>query len=102
MQAAIDEDVALSNCEVAAEIAHVFEVDYEWEDTEDISKEMDDVIARYKYAEVDEVLGGVLIPTEDAKLVAVADGKFAEPIKCTDSLMNVIAERLPKAANPTA
>ena len=102
VQAAIDENVALSNWEVAAEIAHVFEVDYEWEDTDDISDEMYDTVPAYKYAELDEVLGGVLAPTEAAKLVAVADGKFADPIKCTDSLMNVIAERLPKPANPTA
>ena len=102
VQAAIDENVELSNWEVAAEIAHVFEVDYEWEDTDDISDEMYDAVPAYKYAELDEVLGGVLAPTEDAKLVAVEDGKFADPIKCTDSLMNVIAERLPKPANPTA
>ena len=102
VQAAIDEGILLSNWEVAAEIAHVFEVDYDWEDTEDISLEMDDCVPAYKYAEVDEVLGGVLKPTDEAKLVAVEDGKLAEPLKCTDSLMNVIAERLPKAANPTA
>ena len=102
VQAAIDEDVDLSNWEVAAEIAHIFEVDYEWEDTEDISREMDDNVPAYKHAELDEVLGGVLAPSADAKLVAVADGKFADPVKCTDSLMNVISERLPKPANPTA
>lgn len=102
VQAAIDEDVALSNWEIAAEIAHVFEVDYQWEDTEDISAEMDDTVPAYKYAEVGEVLGGVLIPAEGAKLVAVEDGRFADKIKCTDSLMNVISERIPKPANPTA
>ncbi len=101
VEAAINEDVVLSNWEVAAEIAHVFEVDYTWEDTEDISIEMDDEIPAYKYAEIGEVLGGVLVPA-DAKLVAVADGAFADPIKCTDSLMNVIAERLPKPVKPTA
>ena len=34
--------------------------------------------------------------------VAVEGNTFAEPLACTDSLMNVIAERLPKPANPTA
>lgn len=102
VQAAIEEDVALSNWEVAAEIAHVFEVDYQWEDTEDISAEMDDMVPAYKYAEVGEVLGGVLVPAGDAKLVAVKDGEFADKLNCTDSLMNVICERLPKPANPTA
>lgn len=102
VQAAIDEGIGLSNWEVAAEIAHVYEVDYDWEDTEDISMEMDDAVPAYKYAEIDEVLGGVLTPSEDAKLVAAADDKFSDPIKCTDSLMNVIKERIPKPANPTA
>lgn len=100
--AAIDEGVALSNWEVAAEIAHVFEVDHDWEDTEDISEEMNDTVPAYRYAQLDEVYGGVLTPAEDAGLVAVGDGKFADPVACTDSLMNVIVERLPKAANPTA
>lgn len=102
VQAAIDENIELSNWEVAAEISHIFEIEHDWEDTEDISMEMNDKVPAYKYAEIDEVLGGVLVPTAEAKLVAVADGKFADPIKCTDSLMNVIAERLPKPANPTA
>ncbi len=101
VQAAIDEDVELVNWEIAAEIAHVFEVDYEWEDTEDISIAMDDEVPAYKYAVIDEILGGVLKPADDARLVAIGDAKFADPIKCTDSLMNVIAERLPKPANPT-
>ena len=100
--AAIDEGVALSNWEVAAEIAHVFEVDHDWEDTEDISEEMNDTVPAYRYAQLAEVYGGVLTPAEDAGLVAVGDGKFADPVACTDSLMNVIVERLPKAANPTA
>ena len=102
VQAAIDEDVELVNWEIAAEIAHVFEVDYEWEDTEDISIAMDDEVPAYKYAVIDEILGGVLKPADDARLVAIGDARFADPIKCTDSLMNVIAERLPKPANPTA
>lgn len=102
VQAAIDEEVMLSNWEVAVEIAHIFEVDYAWEDTEDISVEMDNTVLTYKYAEPGAILGDVLAPISDAKLVAVADGKFVEPLACTDSLMNVIAGRLPKMANPTA
>lgn len=102
VQAAIEEDVELANWEIATEIAHVFEVDYEWENTEDISVAMNDEVPAYKYAVVDEVLGGVLKPADDARLAVIGDAKFADPIKCTDSLMNVIVERLPKPANPTA
>ncbi|MDO4869363.1 MAG: NAD(P)-binding protein [Bacillota bacterium] len=100
VQAAIDEDVYFSNWEVAAAIAHIFEVDCDWEDTDDISAEMDDCVPTYKYAYVDEVLGGVLSPV-DAKLAVVEGNVFGDKLECTDSLMNVIAERLPKMANPT-
>ena len=44
VEAAIDEDILFSNWEVAAEIAHVFEVDFEWEGTDDISDEMSDTV----------------------------------------------------------
>lgn len=95
---AIVEDVDFTNWEIAAEIAHVYEVDFGWEDEFDISKEMDDLLPKYKYAEVSQVLGGALAPTEDAAFVVVEDAKFVDPLPCTDSLMNVIAERLPKMA----
>lgn len=98
--AAIDEEVYMSNWEVAAAIAHIFEVDCEWEGTEDIAYEMEDRVPTYKYAELDEVLGGVLIPV-DAKLVPVESNVFGDRLPCTDSLMNAIAERLPAMANPT-
>ena len=91
----------LSNWEVAAAIANIFEVDCGWETTDDISDEMDDLVPTYKYAELDEVLGGVLAPV-DAKLVAVSGDVFGDKLPCTDSLMNAIAERIPAAADPTA
>ncbi len=102
VEAAIDEEILFSNWEVAVEIAHVFEVDLDWDETDEISDEMADTVAAYKYAQVGEVLGGVLTPTEDAKLVVVGDGELVEKLACTDSLMQVIEQRLPKAANPTA
>ena len=102
VEAAIDEDILFSNWEVAAEIAHVFEVDFEWEGTDDISDEMSDTVDAYKYAQLNEVLGGVLKPADGAALVAVADGPVVEELPCTDSLMQIIMQRLPKPANPTA
>ena len=65
------------------------------------SDEMDDCVPTYKYASIGEVLGGVLIPV-DAKLVAVEGDVFLDQLACTDSLMNVIAERLPAMAEATA
>ena len=101
VQNVINEGVELSNWEVAREIAHVFEIDYNWDSTDDISFDLDNEVEAYKDAEIGEILGGVLAPTEDAKLVAVEGNDFADPIKCTDSLMNTITERLPKPVNPT-
>ena len=94
VNAAIDESV-LSNFEVAAEIAHVYEVDFNYRDSLDISIEMEDVLPKYKYAKLGEVYGNVLSPI-NAKFIVVNDGEFINIHKCTDNLMNVINERLPK------
>lgn len=102
VQAAIDEDVLFNNWEIAVEIAHIFEVDLDWDGTDDISDEMSDVVDAYKYAMVGEILGGILVPTEDAKLAVVGDGPLVDQLPCTDSLMQVISDLLPKPANPTA
>lgn len=101
VEAAIDEGVELSNWEVAAAITEIFEEDFGWEDTEDISAEMDDTVPAYKYASLEEVLGGVVTP-EEITLEPAEGNVFADPLACTDSLMNMINGRLPKAANPTA
>lgn len=94
VNAAIDENI-LSNYEVAAEIAHVYEVDFNYRDTADISVEMEDVLPKYKYAKLGEIYGNVLTPV-DAKFVVVNDGEFVNVHDCTDNLMNIINERLPK------
>lgn len=96
VERAIVEEVDFVNWEIAEEIAHVYEVDFGWEDELDISEEMDDTIAKYAYAAVGEVLDGVLAPTADARFVAVGKAEMIDSKPCTDSLMNVISERLPK------
>jgi formate dehydrogenase major subunit len=94
---ATEEDVELSNWEVASEIARVYEVDFLWNDTSDISREMDDRLPGYRVAEPGEVTGGVLTP-DKASLVVVKDGALSDKLPLTDNLMNMIDERLPKAA----
>ncbi len=94
VEAAIDEDVELYNWEIASEIAHVYEVDFPFVDEEDISLEMDDVLVRYKYAEIGEVLGGVLSP-EEPNFVVVEGDKFVEPLGTTDVLAKIMKERIP-------
>ncbi|MEG0291695.1 MAG: FAD-dependent oxidoreductase [Anaerovoracaceae bacterium] len=97
VEAAIDEGIVLDNWEIAAEIANVYEVEFDWEDTSDISSEMDDELPRYKYAEIGEVLGGALVP-EEPKFVVVSKAKFVAPLKSTDNLFNMMIERLPAPA----
>lgn len=95
VQQAIYEDVAFNNWEIAAELAHVFEIDMPYDDTIDISEEMDDQLYKYKYAEIGEILGGVLSP-EKPVLQVVGEAAFVDPLSSTDNLMNVISKRLPK------
>ncbi len=93
---AIEEDVVFNNWEVAAELAHVFEVEMPYDDAVDIAEEMNDVLPVYRYASIGEVYGGVLA-CEGAALVAVEKAPFADVMKNSDNLMNMIDERLPKA-----
>lgn len=95
VEATIFEGVDLTNWEIASEIAHVYEVDFGFDDTLDISAEMEDLLPKYKYAEIGEVLGGTLEPVEP-KFVVVKNTAFVEPLRCTDDLMNIISARLPK------
>ncbi|MDR2133161.1 MAG: FAD-dependent oxidoreductase [Clostridiales Family XIII bacterium] len=90
---AVEEDVELSNWEVACEIARIYEVEFPWEDTADISREMDDRLPVYRYAAPGEIAGGVLVP-EKAALVVVADGALADRLPHADNLMNMIDARL--------
>ena len=96
VEQAIEEDVVFSNWEVAAELAHVYEVEMPFDDVEDISDEMNDKLPVYRYAEMGETYGGVLA-CENAKLAAVEDAAFVAPLRSTDHLMNMIDERLPHA-----
>ncbi len=92
---AVNEDVSFNNWELAAELAHVFEVEMPFDDEVDISSEMDDVLLSYRYGKIGEVLGGI-ISCEEPSLVAAADAEFTKEMKNTDHLMNVMSERLPK------
>ena len=100
VEAAIDEDVIFSNFEIASELAHIFEADFGFEDEFDISEEMDAYLPKYKYAEIGECLCDVLEPYMP-KLEAAGDGELLDKLPCTDNLMNMINERLPKHVKPT-
>lgn len=95
VEAAIDEDVDFRNWEIAAEIAYVFEEDFMFVDEEDISKEMDDQLPLYKYAELGEIFGGVLSPI-DSKIITVKDTKLIDDMPVADTLMKSIIERIPE------
>ena len=92
----VDEDVDFENWEIAAELAHVFEVEFPFEDEFDISEEMNDTVPMYKYAEEGEILGGVFKPYEP-KFVVPAEAALIDELPCTDALMNMTADRIPPA-----
>ncbi|MDR1245830.1 MAG: molybdopterin-dependent oxidoreductase, partial [Clostridiales Family XIII bacterium] len=97
VRCAAEEEVELSNWEVASEIARVYEVEFPWDDTADISREMDALMPGYRIAEPGKVTGGVLAPDKSA-LVVVSEGALSDKLRLTDHLMNMIDERLPKPA----
>ncbi|MDR0425250.1 MAG: FAD-dependent oxidoreductase [Clostridiales Family XIII bacterium] len=98
VQKAVDEEVEMSNWEVAAEIARVYEVEFPWESTADVSLEMDDSILKYRESEPGEIYGGVLAPA-NARFVDAGEGRMVDVLATSDNLMNMIDERLPKAAD---
>ena len=95
VEEAIDEDVVFNNWEVAAELAHVYEVEMPYDEAADISEEMNAELPYYREAYIGEISGGALA-CKGAALVEVADARFADPLKCTDHLTNMIDERVPK------
>lgn len=94
VEQAIEEDVVFNNWEVAAELAHVYEVEMPYDDAVDIAEEMNCVLPIYRNSVIGEIYGGVLA-CKGAKLVAVEDGAFAAPLKNSDNLTNMIDARLP-------
>ena len=96
VRAAVDEDVPYSNFEIAAELAHVFEVEMPFDDIGDIVAEMECKLDFYRNSDLDEIYGGVLCENVKARLAVIGDVKFAEPMRSTDQLLNMIAAKLPK------
>ena len=59
-------------------------------------KKMDQVLPLYKYAEIGEILGGVLKPVI-MKLVPVKQAKLIDELPCTDNLMKLMVKRMSEA-----
>lgn len=92
---AVEKEFSLSNWELASEIAKIYEVDFNFKDTYDISVEMDSVLLNYKNSKIGEILGGALEP-KYTKFIEVKEAQFVEPLYSTDNLMNIISEKLSK------
>lgn len=97
---AIDEGILLSNWEVAAELANIFEYQYDFEDTFDITREMDETVPAYKF-NIDGKIYGTFLEPVKPKLAAVGNARFVAPMETTDNLMKVIQSRIPAMANMT-
>ena len=96
VEAAVDEDVDFANWEIAAELAHVFEEEFPFDDEFDISNEMNYEVPMYKFAEEGEILGGFMVPFEP-KFVPAGQAALIDILPCTDALMNQISDRIPPA-----
>ncbi len=97
VQEAVEEEVFFSNWEVAAELAHVYEVEMTYDEVQDISDEMNEKLPIYRDSQIGEIYGGVL-PCKGAVLVPAGAGVLIDQLSCTDSLTNMIDERLPRVA----
>lgn len=93
------EEYVMPNFMLAQELALIFEDDYGFSEPEDISLEMDDTVESYRNAVVGEILGNVLKPSKISYKKA-EEGKFADPLLNTDSLMDMIVARIPEPYNP--
>ena len=100
VESVCEEEVEYNNWQIAEEIANIFDEDFGFEEEADISDDMDDALPLYKYAEIDDILGGVL-GVEAPKFVPVADAKMVDELPCADALMNMMAERLPEVVPAT-
>lgn len=103
VEAAMDEGLLFENWEVAAELAHVFEVDMPFAEVEDIIREMEARLPYYREAEIGEIYGGGVLYRDGfafkdgkARLAAVGQAKFIDTLRNSDHLMRMINEQLPK------
>ena len=98
VERSVDEDVTLGNWRIVAELAHIFEHEFGFEDEYDISAEMNDTVPLYKYAEEGEIRDGVLEPLKPT-FAPVDDGVFVDILAPTDALMNMMTERIPSTVD---
>lgn len=90
---AICEGPVLSNLEIAAGIAKVFETDLGLDDPAATASEMARTLPAFRGAKPGEIWGGALRPTK-IRFTAAADGKLADELPCTDALMNLNSARI--------
>ncbi|MDR1765319.1 MAG: FAD-dependent oxidoreductase [Lachnospiraceae bacterium] len=90
---AADESEGACPWEIASTLAGADGSDLGFEDVGDIMSEMDSIIPAYSLAEVGQTTGGALAPYNPQLLMPEGD-VFADPLPCTDYLMNVISARL--------
>ncbi len=95
VEQAIEEDVVFHNWEVAAELAHVYEIEMPYDDVEDISDEMNEKLPVYRYGKWVRFTAEFWHVRRETG--TVEDAAFVAPLNCTDHLTNMIDERLPNA-----
>lgn len=82
-------EVLMNNMQVAVELGRLLEMPMPYDTMDEVIHEMESSVPAYRYASEGEILGGVLAP-EKKVLVPVTGGKFADPMKNTDYLKELI------------
>lgn len=82
-------EALMNNMQVAVELGRLLEMPMPYDTMDEVIHEMESSVPAYRYASEGEILGGVLAP-EKKVLVPVTGGKFADPMKNTDYLKELI------------
>ncbi len=85
----VEPEVCYNNWQIAAELSRVLEAELPYSSVEEIQREMEQKLAFFRNASVGEIMGGVLTPARRV-LVPAEDAAFADPMKNTDYLKDII------------
>ena len=86
---ALEPTVLFNNWQLMCELAAALEMELPYDSVEDIMAEMNTELLWYRDASEGEVMGGVLTPAKKT-LVPVEDDAFADPMKNTDYLKDIM------------
>jgi len=90
VHAAVEPSCEYTNWEIAAKLAYIAETDFGWEDTADISAEMDEKCETYRNSVPGVTRGGTLKPVDPKLVVVTEDHPLVDTASSTDALMKSV------------